>query len=57
MSGLTNLAADMRARDGLDVRLSLSDDANVPPAIGEELVIIAREALHNVVKHAESRSC
>ena len=52
VSGLTNLAADMRARDGLDVRLSLSDDANVPPAIGEELVIIAREALHNVVKHA-----
>jgi signal transduction histidine kinase len=54
VSGLTNLAAEMRARNGLDVRLSHSDDANVPPAIGEALVMIAREALHNVVKHARA---
>ena len=51
-SGLKSLTAEVRARHGLDIRLSVSDEVDVPPAVAEALVMIAREALHNVVKHA-----
>jgi signal transduction histidine kinase len=50
--GLTNLAADVRAHNGLDSRLSLPDEPVVPATMKEALVLISREALHNVVKHA-----
>ena len=50
--GLANLAADIRSRGGLAVRLSLADEPDVPAAIRQELVLIAREALHNVLRHS-----
>ena len=54
-SGLRNLAAEVGTRNGLDIRLSLCDGANLPPAVVEALCMIAREALHNVVKHARAK--
>lgn len=52
--GLASLAADFRTRHGLEIRLSHMDEPDVPPATKEELVLICREALHNVVKHAHA---
>jgi signal transduction histidine kinase len=49
---LASLAADMRIRSGLDIRLSCADEPDVPAAAKEALMTICREALHNVVKHA-----
>jgi signal transduction histidine kinase len=51
---LASLAADMRIRSGLDIRLSCADEPDVPAAAKEALMIICREALHNVVKHASA---
>jgi signal transduction histidine kinase len=51
-AGLANLAADVRRRSGLTVRVSLADEPDVPAATRQELVLIAREALHNVVRHS-----
>jgi len=48
---LEGLATDARTRSGLDVRLSLAGEPHVPGATKEALVMISREALHNVVKH------
>lgn len=49
---LSHLATDVRARHGLDVRLSLAGEPAVPLATRDALVLISREALHNVVRHA-----
>jgi signal transduction histidine kinase len=52
LEGLSHLATDVRARHGLDVRLSLAGQSAVPLATRDALVLISREALHNVVRHA-----
>jgi signal transduction histidine kinase len=52
---LANLAADTRRHGNLDIRLSLSDEPDVPAETKEALVMIVREALHNVVKHSAAR--
>ena len=49
--GLTTFAADARKRHGLDIRLSLGDEPDMPADAREALASIGREALHNVVKH------
>jgi signal transduction histidine kinase len=54
-AALAALAADVRKRHGLDVRVSALDDADLPAATQDALVMIVREALHNVVKHAGAR--
>jgi signal transduction histidine kinase len=51
-AALANLAADVRARHGLDIRMSLADEPELPATTKEALVLITREALHNVVRHA-----
>ena len=51
-ASLTRLAADVRARDAQDIRLSLGDEPEVPAATKEALLLISREALHNVVNHS-----
>jgi signal transduction histidine kinase len=53
-AGLTDLAADVRARTGLDISLALADEPDVPIAIKEALALISREALHNVARHARA---
>jgi signal transduction histidine kinase len=50
--GLTNLAAEVRTQNDLDIRLSLPEEPRLPAATKAALVSISREALHNVVKHA-----
>src|SRR5207302_5546875 len=53
-AALANLAADVRTRHGLDIRLSFADEPDVPATTKDGLVLISREALHNVVKHARA---
>ena len=53
-AALANLAADVRRRHGLDIRLSFADEPDVPATTKDGLVLISREALHNVVKHARA---
>jgi two-component system, NarL family, sensor histidine kinase LiaS len=52
--GLAHLAADVRARHGLDIRLSLADEPHLAAPTHDALVLISREALHNVVRHASA---
>jgi signal transduction histidine kinase len=49
---LARLAASLEARAGCQLRLSLADEPDIAPATKATLVRIAREALHNVAKHA-----
>ena len=49
--GLVSLARELRMRHDLDIHLSLADEPEVPAATKEALVLISREALHNVVRH------
>lgn len=52
IGGLAHLAADVRTRNGLDVRVSVADEPGLPVDMRQALVLICREALHNVVNHA-----
>lgn len=54
IAALTNLASDVRTCNGLDVRLSLVDEPDISPEAREAVALIAREALHNVAKHANA---
>jgi signal transduction histidine kinase len=40
----------------LDVKLDMPAQLLLPPALAHEALLIAREALHNVVKHSGARS-
>jgi signal transduction histidine kinase len=50
--GLARLAADVRARNDLEVDVSAGEEPDLPPATRDALVLISREALHNVVRHS-----
>jgi signal transduction histidine kinase len=52
MAALDKLVAEIRTRHQLDIRLSAADEPDLPPATREALVMIASEALHNIVRHA-----
>jgi signal transduction histidine kinase len=54
VAALAHLAADVRTRHSLEIRLSLADEPELPATTKEALVLIAREALHNVVRHASA---
>jgi signal transduction histidine kinase len=51
---LAHLAADVHTRHGLDIRLSLADEPDIPATTKDALLLISREALHNVVRHASA---
>ncbi|MDQ3930438.1 MAG: GAF domain-containing protein, partial [Chloroflexota bacterium] len=53
-SALQKHADAVKARNGLVVHLDLSGDRRLPIEHEEALYQIAREALHNVVKHAQA---
>jgi signal transduction histidine kinase len=50
-AALASIAADVRKRNGLDVRLALGEEPDISADAKEALATIGREALHNVVKH------
>ena len=52
MAALDRLVADVTASTGLDIYLSGPELPDVPAAMRDALVMIAREALHNVVRHS-----
>jgi nitrate/nitrite-specific signal transduction histidine kinase len=54
VSALQKHADSVRARSGLNVKLSFDGDRRLPLEVEEALYQIAREALHNVVKHAQA---
>jgi signal transduction histidine kinase len=51
---LSSLASEVRARHGLDIRIAITGETDLSPATKAALVLICREALHNVVKHAHA---
>jgi signal transduction histidine kinase len=53
---LIEVVEDFRTRHALDIGLSFDAEPNVPAATRDALVMIVREALHNVVKHAGASS-
>jgi signal transduction histidine kinase len=55
VAALEDLAADLRTRNGLSVRLSLAEEPDVAAATKDAMVMIVREALHNVVRHSAAR--
>jgi signal transduction histidine kinase len=52
ITALAKQGASLQARHGIDVRLELCDEPLLPLNIKEGLYRVAREAMHNVVKHA-----
>ena len=56
VAALTKQAAATEARHDLKIRTKLSEEPPVSLASKEALYRIAQEALHNVVKHAQTRT-
>jgi signal transduction histidine kinase len=52
IEGLGCLAANVQARYHIPVRVQRDREVRVPAAVKEALLLITREALHNIVKHA-----
>ena len=52
ITALAKQGASLQARHGLDMRLELGEEPTLSLDMKEALYRIAREALHNVVKHA-----
>jgi signal transduction histidine kinase len=55
VAALEKLVADVGARHSLEIRLTTAGEPDVSAPTGEALVLIAHEALRNVVKHAAAR--
>jgi signal transduction histidine kinase len=51
---LASLAAGLEAAGGCQVRVSLADEPDLAPSTKATLARIAREALHNIAKHAHA---
>jgi signal transduction histidine kinase len=52
---LVSLGAETRARGRVDIHMALAEEPDAPVAVKCALVMICREALHNIVKHAAAR--
>lgn len=53
--GLEALADEVRAHAGLEVEVDLARDPGLSPEASVELLSIVREALSNIVRHADAR--
>ena len=56
VEALSKQVTMLQARHGLDVRCAFGPEPDIPIQLKEALYWIAREALHNVVKHANASS-
>ncbi len=54
IAALMKQAASLQARHGIQVQTELCDEPDVPMDIKEAFYHIAREAMHNTVKHARA---
>ncbi len=54
VTALTKQAASLQARHGIQVQIELGEEPALPLEVKEMLYRIAREALHNTVKHAQA---
>jgi signal transduction histidine kinase len=54
LTALQDLVVEVRTRTGLDIRLSSPCSPYLPVATQEALVMIIREALHNVARHGNA---
>jgi signal transduction histidine kinase len=52
---LASQAAGLEATAGCQVRLTLAAEPDIPPSTKATLARIAKEALHNITKHAQAR--
>jgi len=52
---LASLGAETRARGRVDIHMALAEEPDAPVAVKCALVMICREALHNIVKHAAAQ--
>jgi signal transduction histidine kinase len=55
VAALERLVAEVGGRDALQIRLTATREPDVPVPVIEALLLIAREALHNVVRHSAAR--
>jgi signal transduction histidine kinase len=53
-AGLRRLAAEREVNDGLSVDLNITGEQRLPPAVEDGLLRVTREALNNIVKHAQT---
>ena len=53
-AGLAELTAQVSARSNIEISLSVGQEPDAPQRSKEVLLIVCREALHNVVKHARA---
>lgn len=55
VSALTKQASSLHARHGLHVTIEMGDEPSLPLEIKQALYLVAREAMHNTVKHAKAK--
>ena len=57
-AALADLASEVRKRNALaclEIRVSVSHEPDVPTPVKHTVLMIAREALHNIVRHSNAR--
>ena len=55
VTALTKQAASLQARHGIQVTAELGEEPELPLEIKQALYLVAREAMHNTVKHAKAK--
>jgi signal transduction histidine kinase len=56
ISALAKQAASLQARHGINVTMETGDEPTLPVDIKQALYLVAREAMHNTVKHAKAKN-